>query len=187
MAAEYQHVSECVYSNMITWQESEKIHFGCACEEYCDDEENCICLAQHDCAYDNSGILKNICSREPVYECNTCCACPSTCINRLVQRTPPWKLKTFPTDEKGFGLKTLDFIPKGSFVIEYVGEIILSTEALERSSKLMHMDSCYMLSVKEHFGTVTYTHHIDASKIGNLARFINHSCEPNLCVIPVRV
>ena len=28
---------------------------------------------------------------------------------------------------------------------------------------------------------------IDAKNYSNIARFINHGCEPNLCVIPVRI
>ena len=124
---------------------------------------------------------------EPIYECNVCCSCPSTCINRLVQKTPKWNLITFQTEQKGIGLKTTHFIPRGSFVIEYIGEIISSHEAFERTSKLTDMDSSYMFTLKEHFGSNSYKFHVDATHTGNFARFINHSCEPNLFIVPVRV
>ena len=48
-----------------------------------------------------------------------------------------WKLtvnlkKVFKTKNKGWGLRTLEPIPKGSFVGEYLGEIISAEEAERR-------------------------------------------------------
>ena len=34
------------------------------------------------------------------------------------------KLEVFKTEKKGFGLRTLEDIPAGAFVIEYCGEIV---------------------------------------------------------------
>jgi len=57
-------------------------------------------------------------------------------------------------------------------VIEYVGEVI-DAEELEK-----RMDS-YQADRHFYFLTLTGSECIDASKKGNLARFINHSCSPN--------
>merc|ERR1712168_1446052 len=98
-----------------------------------------------------------------------------------------WDLVSFITTGKGAGLKTLSVIPEGSFVIEYMGEVITTQEAAERTSKQKPGESSYLLTLQEHFGSTSYKHHIDASCVGNESRFINHSCAPNLFLLPVRV
>ena len=81
----------------------------------------------------------------------------------------------FRTEDRGWGLLALEDIPKGRFVIEYVGEVINEDELQARmESKERSTKHLYYLSLD---GKDT----IDASRKGNLARFINHSCEPN-CV-----
>lgn len=62
----------------------------------------------------------------------------------------------------------------GDIVIEYVGEIITNTIAdyREKEYDLRGFGDCYMFRID----AVSI---IDASLFGNLARFINHSCDPN--------
>lgn len=47
-----------------------------------------------------------------------------TCANRVVQRGSQVKMMIFRTQNYGWGVRTLEPIPKGSFVIEYTGEVI---------------------------------------------------------------
>jgi histone-lysine N-methyltransferase SETMAR len=90
---------------------------------------------------------------------------------------------------KGKGVRTREFIPKGAFVVEYMGEIIGSSQAenlFKQRSQLN--ESNYILVMKEHFsGNQVLVTCIDAKNYGNLGRFVNHSCEPNLIVLPVRI
>lgn len=58
------------------------------------------------------------------------------CGNRLVQQGITVNLQVFMTPEKGWGLRTLEDIPKGTFVCEYVGEIVTNTELFERNTKM---------------------------------------------------
>ena len=66
------------------------------------------------------------------------------------------------------------FIHLGDFVIEYVGEVIDQEEFLYRlKAKQDAQDESY------YFLTLDQTRVIDAGPRGNLARFMNHSCQPN--------
>lgn len=68
------------------------------------------------------------------------------------------------------------FICRGSFVIEYVGEVIDFSEfrrRIRRYERLGHAHHYFMAVESDRF--------IDAGSKGNWARFVNHSCEPN-CV-----
>lgn len=68
-----------------------------------------------------------------IFECNDTCSCNAiTCRNRVVQKGLTQRFQIFKTEHKGWGLKTLRFIPKGSFVCEYIGEILTDTEADSR-------------------------------------------------------
>ena len=51
--------------------------------------------------------------------------------------------------QAGFGLFAEEFIPKGAFIIEYMGELLSRDEAKVRHES-MHNDN-YILSAKEHF------------------------------------
>ncbi|EPQ17456.1 Histone-lysine N-methyltransferase SETMAR [Myotis brandtii] len=96
---------------------------------------------------------------------------------------------TFPgTDGKGWGLRTLAFIPRGRFVCEYAGEVLGFSEAQRRIQRQTEQDSNYIIAVREHVagGRVMETF-VDPARVGNVGRFLNHSCEPNLLMVPVRV
>uniref|UniRef100_A0A914QVQ5 [histone H3]-lysine(4) N-trimethyltransferase n=1 Tax=Panagrolaimus davidi TaxID=227884 RepID=A0A914QVQ5_9BILA len=66
-------------------------------------------------------------------------------------------------------------ISKNSCLIEYVGTIIHQTEVdeIEKQYKEEGITSIY-------FFTVSSDLVIDATKFGNNARYINHSCSPNV-------
>jgi euchromatic histone-lysine N-methyltransferase len=89
-----------------------------------------------------------------------------------------YPLEVFRTKRKGWGVKSLAVIPRGAFVCEYTGLLLTDAEAdaIQDDTYLFDLD------VEE---TVTGCMCIDAREYGNVSRFINHSCEPNL--FPVRV
>ena len=72
------------------------------------------------------------------------------------------------------GLFALDNIKPGEIVIEYVGELITNKIADYREIEYNErgFGDCYMFRFDA-------DNIIDATKFGNLARFINHCCEPN--------
>lgn len=68
-----------------------------------------------------------------LFECNDLCSCNAiTCRNRLVQRGLTQRFQVYKTATKGWGVKTLRAIPKGSYVCEYVGEILTDAEVDEK-------------------------------------------------------
>ncbi|KAJ8450797.1 hypothetical protein Cgig2_032422 [Carnegiea gigantea] len=73
-----------------------------------------------------------------------------------------------------WGLVALEPIEADDFVIEYVGELIRPriSDIRERQYEKMGIGSSYLFRLDD--GYV-----VDATKRGGIARFINHSCEPN--------
>nr|GLL37094.1 histone-lysine N-methyltransferase ATXR7-like [Ipomoea trifida] len=73
-----------------------------------------------------------------------------------------------------WGLVALEPIEAEDFVIEYVGELIRPriSDIRELNYEKMGIGSSYLFRLDD--GYV-----VDATKRGGVARFINHSCEPN--------
>lgn len=133
--------------------------------------------------------------RKFIKECWSKCACSKHCGNRVVQRGINCKLQVFFTSEgKGWGVRTLEDIPRGAFVCEYVGEILTNTELYNRNNErignekhtypvLLDADWCSEGVLKDEDALC-----LDATHYGNVARFINHRCfDANLMEIPVEV
>ncbi|KAK3147474.1 hypothetical protein QOZ80_3BG0282790 [Eleusine coracana subsp. coracana] len=73
-----------------------------------------------------------------------------------------------------WGLVALESIDAEDFVIEYVGELIRRrvSDIRESQYEKSGIGSSYLFRLDDDFV-------VDATKRGGLARFINHSCEPN--------
>ena len=77
------------------------------------------------------------------------------------------------SDIQGKGIFAIKRIPKGKRIIEYIGERITPEEETERyDDESMARHHTFLFAVDD---KVT----IDAGRIGNDAKYINHSCEPN--------
>ena len=75
---------------------------------------------------------------------------------------------------KGFGLIAGEKIKKGQFVIQYIGEVVnLNSE--EGSVRI----DAYSKSTCTYMMKLAGSEVIDPTYKGNMARFINHSCDPN--------
>ncbi|XP_054788663.1 histone-lysine N-methyltransferase ASHH2-like isoform X2 [Prosopis cineraria] len=102
------------------------------------------------------------------------CSCGDLCSNQQFQKRNYAKLKWFKCGKKGYGLKAIEGISEGQFLVEYVGEVLdmHAYEAQQREYALKGHRHFYFMALN---GSEV----IDASKKGNLGRFINHSCDPN--------
>ncbi|KAK3847020.1 MAG: hypothetical protein J3R72DRAFT_362958 [Linnemannia gamsii] len=102
------------------------------------------------------------------------CPCGSYCLNRRFQMKQNADVDVVKTEKKGFGLRAMEGLPAGSFVMEYIGEVLPHASFVKRTRE-------YSLAGVEHFYFMSLQSDevIDATKKGCLARFINHSCNPN--------
>lgn len=100
-------------------------------------------------------------------------------------------LEIFKTKSKGWGVRSLNFIPSGTFICEYTGELLEDREAENRAGFDEYLfdigqnykDCCSNPDEKTSCSIVAEKDAgfcIDALKFGNVGRFINHSCSPNL-------
>ncbi|KAL3640020.1 hypothetical protein CASFOL_014988 [Castilleja foliolosa] len=138
-----------------------------------------------------------------VFECGPSCKCGPKCVNRTGQNGCRFRLEIFRTPKKGWGVRSWDYIPSGAPICEYIG-------LLRRTAELNHAaDNSYVFDIdclqtmkgmdgrESRLRDVSLPSHlekiveevsesvpfcIDAAQTGNVARFINHSCQPNLFV-----
>lgn len=66
-----------------------------------------------------------------IYECNSRCKCSKSCMNRVAQQPLQLKLQVFKTGNRGWGLRCLNDVPKGSFVCVYAGDLMTEQNANE--------------------------------------------------------
>ena len=113
-------------------------------------------------------------NRALMVECSNRCRTGNRCTNKNFQKRKYAPAKIFWAEGKGHGLKATAFIPRGKFIIEYLGEVVSAKEFKKRSHE-------YARSGKQHhyFMELSRQATIDAYQKGAISRFINHSCEPN--------
>ncbi|XP_036863373.1 histone-lysine N-methyltransferase EHMT1 isoform X10 [Manis javanica] len=174
----YKYVSQnCVTSPMNIDRNITHLQY-CVCIDDCS-SSNCMCgQLSVRCWYDKDGrLLPEFNMAEPplLFECNHACSCWRNCRNRVVQNGLRARLQLYRTQNMGWGVRSLQDIPPGTFVCEYVGELISDSEADVRE------EDSYLFDLDNKDGEV---YCIDARFYGNVSRFINHHCEPNL--VPVR-
>ncbi|KAL6008333.1 hypothetical protein ACLOJK_033842 [Asimina triloba] len=171
---------------------------GCDCTGGCLDSIRCVCAVRNggEIAFNSDGAIVE--AKPLVYECGPSCTCPLSCQNRVSQHGITIPLEIFKTESRGWGVRALSSIPSGTFICEYTGELLTETEAEKRTGndeylfdigqnyndQMLRDDISSLLSKSQSdaLGEVSedagFT--IDAAQYGNVGRFINHSCSPNL-------
>lgn len=91
---------------------------------------------------------------------------------RLHQRNPPTLAKSKIC---GIGLFTIEPVEKTDFVVKYVGEIIQRPllDVREKRYKARGVSDSFLFRPSEKLV-------INSTRKGYMARFINHSCKPNV-------
>jgi len=136
------------------------------------------CMCKYDPDTDDPGMAcgeeSGCINRAVLIECANDCPCGKYCQNKRFQRKEYAQVEVFKTEKKGYGLRTLTPLKPGHFVMEYSGEIITYNDFKKRTQEYSQegLKHFYFMSLKK-------DEMIDATRKGNLARFMNHSCNPN--------
>lgn len=82
------------------------------------------------------------------------------------------------SEGKGWGLRTLNDLPKGAFVCEYLGEILTNMEANKRNLNTTEGGKMYQVLLDSGWDTTSFKDDealcLDTTHYANVARFINH-------------
>lgn len=157
----------------------------CNCVSGCGNSEICDCVLKNggEMPYNSKGY--NVTCTPIIYECGPCCKCSSSCTNRVTQNGIFFQLEVFKIEPKRWIVRSRSYIPKGSFVCEYIGEVLRDEEIRRRiknmySKRLCEGGSVCFLSYSRVSAISTDNFTIDATLRGNVGRFISHSNSPNL-------
>ncbi|KAF2611346.1 hypothetical protein F2Q70_00007395 [Brassica cretica] len=179
---------------------------GCNCRGNCTDPKKCACARLNGGNFPyvdlNDGRL--IEPRDVVFECGPNCGCGPECVNRTSQKRLRFHLEVFRSPKKGWAVRSWDFVPAGSPVCEYIGVLRRTddVDTLTDNDYIFEIDCQQTMQgldgrqrrlgdvavpmdnkASESNGDESVPEFcIDAGSTGNFARFINHSCEPNLFV-----
>ena len=136
-----------------------------------DEIEICSCIYDPD----NNRVCDEQCELRAMYiECTRWCKSGTSCQNQRLRNRQYASFKLFHTVDRGYGLISTDTIKRGALITEYCGEIIDEVECAHRLelTALTGNKNFYMMKLNKSLI-------IDALPAGNMARFINHSCQPN--------
>lgn len=134
-----------------------------------DEDNKCNCQKK---STREIGCQENCINRELYIECGHDCSLGRYCGNKRFQLREYAECSVIVTSHKGFGLQADTEIEAGDFIIEYVGEVLNKTQCSQRVKEYSTMNDSYFMQLDS-------KNVIDATKKGNNARFINHSCDPN--------
>ncbi|XP_059540563.1 histone-lysine N-methyltransferase SETDB2 isoform X2 [Myotis daubentonii] len=127
------------FSNMFT--------DSCDCSEGCIDITKCACLQMtarnaeiYSLSRDKIAVgykYKRLQRHIPtgIYECSLLCKCNrQMCQNRVVQHGLQVRLQVFKTEKKGWGVRCLDDIDRGTFVCTYSGRLLSRSNTEKRDT-----------------------------------------------------
>ncbi|NWV53115.1 SETB2 methyltransferase, partial [Daphoenositta chrysoptera] len=117
---------------------------SCDCTDGCINRSKCACLqltargcskislspgGKRSCGYRYKRLEGPVPSG--IYECSVLCRCDKLmCQNRVVQHGIQVRLQVFNTEKKGWGVRCLDDIDRGTFVCTYSGRLMSRAEVL---------------------------------------------------------
>ncbi|EFE43204.1 histone-lysine N-methyltransferase (Ash1), putative [Trichophyton verrucosum HKI 0517] len=140
------------------------------------EQSTCLCTPEMGCE-------ENCQNRHMFYECdeNNCKLGEDLCRNRNFSELRK-RIKTggkynigvevIKTESRGYGVRSNRTFEPNQIIVEYTGEILTQIEAQRRMKTIYKKNECFYLMDFDQDMI------IDATR-GSIARFVNHSCEPN--------
>ncbi|CAG9947038.1 unnamed protein product [Clonostachys rosea f. rosea IK726] len=144
------------------------------------DMSKCVCKPEDGCG-------DNCQNRIMLYECDdsNCSVGKENCTNRAfadltARRNKGGKyrvgVEVIKTSDRGYGVRSNRCFEPNQIIMEYAGEIITEEECERRMNEIYKNNDCYYLM------SFDQNMIIDATT-GSIARFVNHSCNPNCRMI----
>lgn len=164
----FEPLKQCIYSHKHIGSSGQEEVITCDCARRIVNGVNLACNEDSDCI-----------NRLTSVECSNDCSltCGPDCQNQRFQKRQYANITVFLTEKKGYGVRADQDIPQGTFIYEYIGEVI-DEKAFRKRMYVYDQQGIkhfyFMMLQKNEF--------IDATKKGCLARFCNHSCNPNAYV-----
>ncbi|KAK6330772.1 histone methyltransferase set2 [Orbilia javanica] len=138
---------------------------------------SCDCRPEYDDGV-NHACSQNCINAETFVECvDGDSNCGGQCQNQRFQKREYADVSVIQTEMKGYGLRANTSMEPGTFIYEYVGEVIGESQFRKRREQYGKEDIKHF-----YFMSIKVGEYIDATKKGCLARFCNHSCNPNSMV-----
>ncbi|KAH0531621.1 hypothetical protein TsFJ059_000427 [Trichoderma semiorbis] len=145
-----------------------------------DYQSKCVCKPEDGCA-------ETCQNRIMLYECDdtNCDIGKAKCTNRAfadltARRAKGGKyrvgVEVIKTSDRGYGVRSNRCFEPHQIIMEYAGEIITEEECERRMNEIYKNNECYYLM------SFDQNMIIDATT-GSIARFVNHSCNPNCRMI----
>ncbi|CDH16462.1 probable Histone-lysine N-methyltransferase, H3 lysine-36 specific [Zygosaccharomyces bailii ISA1307] len=161
-------LDECQYANKRLGNAKHNEFMECDCYEEFEDGTNRACDENSDCI-----------NRLTLIECvnGLCGSCGDDCQNQRFQKREYADIAVFQTKLKGYGVRAEADIESQQFIYEYMGEVI--PEDAFRDRLIAYDEKGYK---HFYFMMLQNGEFIDATVKGSLARFCNHSCNPNAYV-----
>ncbi|KAH5170372.1 hypothetical protein HBI38_009850 [Parastagonospora nodorum] len=134
---------------------------------YCDAEDGCgeAChnrIMAYECDNTNCPLGPELCGNRPFAELK----------RRAKGNRYDYGVEVTDTPDRGYGVRAMRMFEPHQIIVEYAGEIITQSECERRMKQVYKKDKCYYLMSFDNKMI------IDATR-GTIARFVNHSCEPN--------
>mmetsp|Transcript_21384 Transcript_21384/g.64125 ORF Transcript_21384/g.64125 Transcript_21384/m.64125 type:complete len:1271 (-) Transcript_21384:161-3973(-) len=123
----------------------------------------------------HAGCKAGCLNRQSFVHCDPrACPCGEQCGNKPFHLLKMPRIQTFLTENRGHGVRAMQFIARGTFVVEYVGEVL---DSKELDTRMAHARAIG----EEHFYIMELDNglFVDARYRGNQARLLNSSCDPN--------
>lgn len=129
------YVSNFVPGKGVHFTNNPKLVTCCSCTDNCRNKYTCECQLKMGCrAYDdNKRLITDL--KSGIYECNMHCLCnKSRCQNSVVGQGPHLRLEVFRCKEKnkGWGVRCKDDIQPGTFISDYLGEVLMEEDTEKR-------------------------------------------------------
>jgi len=181
-------INEYNFDKLPPFKYSKTVQVDGELKELFEKNEGCVCVSGcgASCTCVSAGELAIAANPEDSKYWKLCtqgtCSCSSAnCDNRALDSNKetveedliPLKIPVcvyYVHPKVGFGLRSIGRIPSNTTVFEYAGELTKHKEDVEEGAD----DYIYKLRYKG------FELMLDANSVGNVARFVNHSCDPNL-------